>query len=79
MADPRREQSADFARTLGEGPGVGQGADGTFDSFPLADLPAKTAERDGDDAATGYAMEQSDEGFPPEPEEDFADLEDEEA
>jgi hypothetical protein len=76
MADPKTEQTADFRRTLDEGQGVGQNADGTFDTFPVADLAKRTAERDSDEAATQHAMEQSEEGFPPEPEEDFADLED---
>ncbi len=66
MADPRKQQREDFARTLSEGGGA--------DVFPLSDLPRRTAERDSQDEATRHAMEQSDEGFPPEPEEDFADL-----
>lgn len=74
MADPRKQQRADFRRTLSEGPGIGQNADGGIDSFPLSELQKRTAERDSQEAATQHAMDQSDEGFPPEPEEDFEDL-----
>lgn len=56
--------------------GIGQNTDGTMNVFPATDLPKRTAERDSDEAATTYAIEQSEDGFPPEPEEDFADLED---
>lgn len=76
MADPRAEQTADFRRTIESGPAMGQNADGTFDTFPLADLAKRTAQRASDEEATGYAMEQSEEGFPEDQPEDFADLSD---
>lgn len=44
------------------GPGaddIGQNADGSFNSFPASELAKKTAERDSDEAATSYAIEQT--------------------
>lgn len=64
MADPKTEQRDDFQKTLDTGQAMGQNADGTFDTFPASELAQKTAERDSNEAATQYAMEQSEEGYP---------------
>lgn len=49
------------------GVGIGQMADGSIDIYPLADAPKRARERDSQDAATAYAMQQSERGFPEEP------------
>lgn len=58
--------------------GVGEGAGGQIETFPLSELPGRVAERDRQAAAIDHAVEQSQSGFPPsldeEQDEDFADL-----
>jgi uncharacterized protein YaiL (DUF2058 family) len=57
--------------------GIGQNADGSFNSFPLSELPQKVAERDSDEAAAQHALEQSEQGFPEEDDtDDVSDLDD---
>jgi hypothetical protein len=46
--------------------GIGQNADGTFNSFPLSELEERTAARKQQEEATEYAAKQLQEGFPPE-------------
>lgn len=43
--------------------GMGENADGSFETFPLSQLAKRTAERDRQDAADQYALEQSENGF----------------
>lgn len=61
MDDPEKDRHESFEDS---GVGIGQTADGRIESFPASELPARTAQRDSEDAATAYAMEQSEEGFP---------------
>lgn len=73
MAEPDKDTHESFLDTRY---GIGQNADGTFNVFPASELAAKTAERDRDEAAIEYAIEQSEAGFPPEIEEDLDDVSD---
>lgn len=54
--------------------GIGENADGTFNSFPLSDLPKHIAKTKGDEEATTYAIEQSESGYPGEEDDDLSDL-----
>lgn len=47
---------------------IGGLAGGKLDTFPLSELAARTKKRDEEDEAVGYAMEQSEAGFPEEEE-----------
>lgn len=69
MADKDKHESFDDSKV-----GIGQNDDGSFNSFPASDLPAKLAERASDEEATDHAVEQSEQGFPDEV--DPADMDD---
>ncbi len=77
MADKDRHISFEDS-----GVGIGQNADGSFDTFPLKDLPARVAARTAQEEADEYAYRQSEEGFPDEDDfeddlDDISDLDDE--
>jgi|GEM_PF-1968222 len=54
--------------------GIGQMTDGSIDSFPLSELPARAAKRNAEEEASAYAMAQSELGFPGDDEDDLSDL-----
>lgn len=54
--------------------GIGQRADGTVDIFPASELPARIAAERSQDEAVTYAMQQSSDGFPDEPEDDGTEI-----
>jgi hypothetical protein len=56
--------------------GIGQNADGTFNSFPLSELPQQVAKTKSEQEATSYAIEQSESGYPGEEDDDLSDLDD---
>jgi uncharacterized protein YaiL (DUF2058 family) len=59
------------------GIGIGQNADGKIETFPASELAERVAQRDADEAATEYAIEQSEQGFPEEDDtDDVSDLDD---
>lgn len=77
MADPKKKPADDPHCSFEDsGVGIGENADGTFNVFPLSELAARCAERAREEAAIEHAIEQSEQGFP---EEDFSDLEGDEA
>jgi hypothetical protein len=43
--------------------GMGQNADGTFNTFPLSELNERVAARDREEQADDFAFEQSENGF----------------
>lgn len=51
-----------------DGLAIGQSGKDGLDIFPMADLARRIEERDAQDAAIAFAMEQSDKGFPDEEE-----------
>jgi len=55
--------------------GIGQRTDGTIDTFPAEELPARLAAQREEEAAISFAIEQSENGFPDEAEQtDISDL-----
>lgn len=69
MSEPKKTSLTDTSF------GIGQMADGSIDTFPLSELPARTAARDREEEATDYAIAQSQLGFPGD-DDDLSDLDD---
>lgn len=44
--------------------GIGELSDGSFNTFPVSELAARTAERDRQEQADDHAFQQSEAGFP---------------